>query len=82
MLAMQNAFESAISCQQTDRKTACGSAGQSHRLRVGLQGGWELDESCPEAAARETVEEAGVRGTLEVQSHLVTRTLLTTTPGP
>ncbi|KAK9838818.1 hypothetical protein WJX74_003919 [Apatococcus lobatus] len=29
------------------------------------KGGWELDESCLEAAARETVEEAGVRGKLE-----------------
>ncbi|KAK7385676.1 hypothetical protein VNO78_31467 [Psophocarpus tetragonolobus] len=29
------------------------------------KGGWELDESKKEAALRETVEEAGVRGTVE-----------------
>ncbi|KAL6768930.1 DIPP1 [Auxenochlorella protothecoides x Auxenochlorella symbiontica] len=29
------------------------------------KGGWELDESLEDAARRETVEEAGVRGTLE-----------------
>lgn len=32
-----------------------------------LQGGWEADETVEAAAARETVEEAGVRGALEVQ---------------
>ncbi|RWW06652.1 hypothetical protein GW17_00030003 [Ensete ventricosum] len=32
------------------------------------QGGWELDESMPEAASREAFEEAGVRGNLEVSS--------------
>ncbi len=42
---------------------------------VHLQGGWELDESCPEAAARETVEEAGVRGTLEVSLQHCMQTL-------
>ena len=31
-----------------------------------LQGGWETDESVQVAAMRETVEEAGVRGKLEV----------------
>jgi len=31
------------------------------------QGGWELDESKKEAALRETIEEAGVRGTVEVR---------------
>ncbi len=31
-----------------------------------LQGGWETDEDVESAAARETVEEAGVRGRLEV----------------
>ena len=30
------------------------------------QGGWEADETVEAAAARETVEEAGVRGVLEV----------------
>ena len=30
------------------------------------QGGWERDESVSAAAARETLEEAGVRGVLEV----------------
>ncbi|CAL9047156.1 unnamed protein product [Musa banksii] len=29
------------------------------------KGGWELDESMPEAASREAFEEAGVRGNLE-----------------
>lgn len=32
------------------------------------KGGWETDESCEAAAARETVEEAGVRGDLEPES--------------
>ena len=31
-----------------------------------MQGGWEADETVEAAAARETVEEAGVRGNLEV----------------
>jgi diphosphoinositol-polyphosphate diphosphatase len=31
------------------------------------KGGWEVDESVEAAAARETVEEAGVRGDLEVE---------------
>lgn len=31
------------------------------------QGGWETDEEVEAAAARETVEEAGVRGRLEVR---------------
>ncbi len=31
-----------------------------------MQGGWEDDESVESAAQRETVEEAGVRGVLEV----------------
>lgn len=33
-----------------------------------LQGGWETDESKTEAALRETVEEAGVVGTIEVSA--------------
>ena len=32
-----------------------------------MQGGWEADETVEAAAARETVEEAGVRGNLEVR---------------
>ncbi|URD94108.1 Nudix hydrolase [Musa troglodytarum] len=32
------------------------------------KGGWELDESMPEAASREAFEEAGVRGSFEVSS--------------
>ena len=34
---------------------------------VAGQGGWETDETVEAAAARETVEEAGVRGALEVR---------------
>ena len=34
------------------------------------QGGWELDESKKEAALRETIEEAGVRGIVGVR-HLL-----------
>ena len=39
-----------------------------HALPEGhvAQGGWETDEDVESAAARETVEEAGVRGRLEV----------------
>ncbi len=36
------------------------------RSNESLQGGWEADETVEAAAARETVEEAGVRGVLEV----------------
>lgn len=32
-----------------------------------LQGGWEIDESMEEAASRETLEEAGVVGKIEVK---------------
>lgn len=32
-----------------------------------MQGGWEIDESLEEAASRETFEEAGVIGEVEVQ---------------
>ena len=31
-----------------------------------MQGGWETDETAEEAAVREAMEEAGVRGNLEV----------------
>lgn len=38
-----------------------------HSLRfAALQGGWEDDETVDCAARRETVEEAGVRGVLQV----------------
>jgi 8-oxo-dGTP pyrophosphatase MutT (NUDIX family) len=37
-----------------------------HGQSTHLQGGWEEDESVTDAARRETVEEAGVRGVLEV----------------
>ena len=40
----------------------------------GQQGGWEKDETVEDAAARETVEEAGVRGRLEVWLAAVVRT--------
>ena len=33
-----------------------------------MQGGWETDESKTEAALRETVEEAGVTGIVEVSA--------------
>ena len=39
--------------------------------RCCVQGGWEDDETVEAAALRETVEEAGVRGTLEVSQSLV-----------
>lgn len=41
---------------------------QPQGLAFFRQGGWELDESMPEAASREAFEEAGVRGNLEVSS--------------
>ena len=50
-----------------------GSSGRcwrSHWLKwkaAHAQGGWETDETVEAAAARETVEEAGVRGSLEVR---------------
>jgi diphosphoinositol-polyphosphate diphosphatase len=46
------------------------------------QGGWENDETVEEAAAREAIEEAGVRGDLVVryqkktQTHTQKKTLL------
>jgi 8-oxo-dGTP pyrophosphatase MutT (NUDIX family) len=33
-----------------------------------LQGGWETDETSAEAAARESLEEAGVRGELQARA--------------
>lgn len=33
---------------------------------IDYQGGWELDETISQAASRETYEEAGVKGTVEV----------------
>ena len=33
---------------------------------INLQGGWEMDESMEEAAMRETLEEVGVIGSVEV----------------
>lgn len=33
-----------------------------------MQGGWELDESVEEAACRESLEEAGVLGNVEVST--------------
>jgi 8-oxo-dGTP pyrophosphatase MutT (NUDIX family) len=41
-----------------------------------VQGGWEADETVEAAAARETVEEAGVRGALEVHSAAVQAAVL------
>lgn len=38
-----------------------------------LQGGWENDETLEAAAMRETVEEAGVRGRLEVRKRWLRR---------
>lgn len=35
------------------------------------QGGWESDESIKEAALRESIEEAGVFGTVEVRSSIL-----------
>jgi diphosphoinositol-polyphosphate diphosphatase len=35
-----------------------------------MQGGWEDDETVEAAAQRETVEEAGVRGSIEVCGRL------------
>lgn len=35
-------------------------------ILLAYQGGWELDESVEEAASRESLEEAGVRGNVEV----------------
>ena len=35
-------------------------------LHVNGQGGWEQDETIEEAACRETFEEAGLKGILEV----------------
>jgi 8-oxo-dGTP pyrophosphatase MutT (NUDIX family) len=43
-----------------------------------VQGGWEDDETVEAGAMRETVEEAGVRGDLEVR--VVTNTLLVAAP--
>ena len=35
-------------------------------ISVNDQGGWETDETVEEAACRESLEEAGVRGILQV----------------
>ena len=61
------------------RHSACHQARvvpHSHALQQahpGGQGGWESDETLEAAAARETVEEAGVRGQLEVRGHASAR---------
>ncbi|KAM3289950.1 nudix hydrolase 18, mitochondrial isoform X1 [Capsicum chacoense] len=39
---------------------------------IKMQGGWEIDESLEEAASRETFEEAGVVGEVDVQEYLGT----------
>ena len=36
-----------------------------------FQGGWENDETVEEAAVREAIEEAGVRGDLMVSTYIV-----------
>lgn len=41
-----------------------------------LKGGWENDETVEEAAAREAIEEAGVRGDLLVRKNFLTFELL------
>lgn len=41
----------------------------SFQFGTWLQGGWETDESMEEAALRETIEEAGVRGDVEVSNY-------------
>lgn len=41
-----------------------------------LQGGWEKDESKTEAALRETLEEAGVRGVVEVAINYTSKPLM------
>lgn len=41
------------------------------RANFWVQGGWEVDEDLQSAAMRETVEEAGVRGVLEVSGVIV-----------
>ena len=35
-------------------------------MLIDYQGGWELDETIKQAASRETYEEAGVKGNVEV----------------
>ena len=39
----------------------------AHAACRGAQGGWETDETASEAAARESLEEAGVRGDLQAR---------------
>jgi 8-oxo-dGTP pyrophosphatase MutT (NUDIX family) len=41
-----------------------------------LQGGWETDETVEEAACREALEEAGVRGLLQVLVCMVSTSIL------
>ena len=43
--------------------------GKCSEKHFGVQGGWETDETLEQAAHRETVEEAGVRGRLLVRSY-------------
>ena len=60
---------SAVGSQRGSSKiSAVTNVSREHRLLMAAaaQGGWEEDETVEAAAARETVEEAGVRGRLEV----------------
>lgn len=43
------------------------------QLCSSVQGGWEIDESLEEAASRESFEEAGVLGNVEVLLPLIDR---------
>ena len=49
----------------TESPVACPEDAES-TMAAAAQGGWETDEDMHAAAKRETVEEAGVRGKLEV----------------
>jgi hypothetical protein len=58
---------------RTGRTHACHArhAPRSHAAlapSAALQGGWETDETSAEAAARESLEEAGVRGELQARA--------------
>ena len=66
----------ARACHFSPSRRGCAGADAAARA---AQGGWETDETAAEAAARESLEEAGVRG--ELQARLPRRSSAVGAPG-
>ena len=62
---MPCAVEGARQCPQQQVSSTTSLSSVIFFFTLMLQGGWETDETAEEAAARETMEEAGVKGELQ-----------------